>query len=94
MKTNPLLIIKSLGQSIWLDYIQRALLTSGEFQRLIDKDGVCGVTSNPSIFEKAVVEHHDYDAAIKMTQDIDANALYEHLAIEDLQQAADLLRPI
>ena len=94
MKTNPLLIIKNLGQSIWLDYILRALLTSGEFQRLIDKDGVCGVTSNPSIFEKAVVEHHDYDAAIKMTRGIDANALYEHLAIEDLQQAADLLLPL
>lgn len=94
MKASPLLTIKSLGQSIWLDYIQRTLLTSGDFQRLIDNDGICGVTSNPSILEKAIVEHHDYDAAIKMTQGIDANALYEHLAIEDLQQAADLLRPI
>jgi transaldolase len=94
MKSSPLLIVKSLGQSIWLDYIQRTLLTSGKFQRLIDKDGVCGVTSNPSILEKAIVEHHDYDAAIKTMRDTEANALYEHLAIEDLQQAADLLRPL
>jgi transaldolase len=94
MKTSPLLIIKNLGQSIWLDYIQRALLTSGDFQRLIDSDGVCGVTSNPSILEKAIVEHHDYDAAINMMRSADADAIYEHLAIEDLQQAADLLRPL
>jgi transaldolase len=94
MKTNPLMVIKSLGQSIWLDYIQRTLLTSGEFQCLIDEDGVCGVTSNPSILEKAIVEHHDYDAAIQKMQGADANALYEHLAIEDLQQAADLLHPL
>jgi transaldolase len=70
------------------------LLTSGDFQRLIDKDGVCGVTSNPSILEKAIVEHQDYDTAIQKMRGVDANALYEHLAIEDLQQAADLLRPL
>lgn len=93
MKTNPLQIVKGLGQSIWLDYIQRDLLNSGEFQQLIDNDAVCGVTSNPAIFEKAIVEHHDYDTAIKDMQAVDANSLYEHLAIADLQQAADLLRP-
>lgn len=93
MKINPLLTIKQLGQSVWLDYIQRGLLSSGEFQRLIDDDGVSGVTSNPAILEKAIVEHHDYDAAIKATQSTDATALYEQLAIIDLQQAADMLSP-
>jgi transaldolase len=94
MKSNPLMKVKQLGQSIWLDYIQRGLLASGEFQRMIDEDGVCGVTSNPAILKKAIVEHDDYDAAIKVSDHIDANALYEKLAIEDLQQAADLLRPV
>lgn len=94
MKTSPLSIVTSLGQSIWLDYIQRALLTGNEFQRLIDEDGVSGVTSNPAILEKAIVEHHDYDAAIRAMPGADAQALYEQLAIEDLQMAADLLSPI
>ena len=94
MNNNPLLIIKRLGQSVWLDYIQRALITNGGLQRLIDTDGVSGVTSNPAILEKAVVEHHDYDAAIRATSGLDAQVLYEHLAIEDLQQAADLFRPV
>lgn len=93
MNTNPLLTIKQLGQSIWLDYIQRALLTSGEFQNMIDNDGVSGVTSNPAILEKAIVEHHDYDAAIKAVHAANAPALYEQLAIADLQQAADMLAP-
>lgn len=93
MKANPLLQIKNLGQSIWLDYIHRALFSSGEFQQLIDNDGVCGVTSNPAILEKAIAEH-DYDAAIEAIQGLQENALYERLAIEDLQQAADLLYPI
>lgn len=94
MTTSPLLIVNRLGQSIWLDYIQRALLAGGEFQRMIDRDGVSGVTSNPAILEKAIVEHHDYDAEIEATSGLDARALYEQLAIEDLQQAADLLRPV
>lgn len=93
MKTNPLLRVKHLGQSIWLDYIQRDLLGSGEFQQLIDNDGVCGVTSNPAILQQAIVKHHDYDAAIQAMPDTDAATLYERLALDDLQQAADLLRP-
>lgn len=94
MKNSPLLAAKQLGQSIWLDYIQRGLLTSGEFQSMVDRDGVCGVTSNPAILKQAIVEHHDYDAAIKSTNYQDPVALYEKLAIEDLQHAADLLRPV
>ena len=61
---------------------------------MIDKDGVCGVTSNPSTLEKSIVEHQDYDTAIQKMRGADANALYEHLVIEDLQQTADLLHPL
>lgn len=93
MSLNPLLMVNRLGQSIWLDYIQRALLTNGDFQRMIDNDGVSGVTSNPAILEKAIVEHHDYDAAIRAMQSANTNALYEQLAVADLQAAADMLLP-
>lgn len=92
--TNTLLRVVELGQSIWLDYIQRALLTDGTFQLMIDESGISGVTSNPAILEKAIVEHHDYDAAIKAMSGVDGAALYEQLAVEDLRMAADLLRPI
>jgi transaldolase len=95
MKHNPLMKVKHLGQSVWLDYIQRGLLTSGEFQQMMDVDGVCGVTSNPAILKQAIVEHHDYDEVINGAMDLrNATALYEKLAIEDLQRAADLLRPV
>lgn len=61
---NPLLVIKSLGQSIWLDYIERGMLVSGELIHLIERDGLAGITSNPSIFEKAITSHEDYEADI------------------------------
>ncbi len=85
------------GQSIWLDFIRRDLLTSGEFARLV-KEGVRGVTTNPSIFEKAIAESTDYDAAleryVRSRKNEPASSLYERLAIEDIQQAADVLRPV
>ena len=93
MNSNPLLTIKQLGQSVWLDYIQRDLLSSGEFQRLIDEDGVSGVTSNPAILQKAIMEHHDYDPVIKAMRGSDAALMYQTCAIADLQQAADMLAP-
>ena len=85
------------GQSIWLDYIRRQSLQSGEFARLVKEDGIRGVTSNPSIFEKAIVESTDYGPALeRLVRDKDATAttIYEQLAVEDLQQAADILRPV
>ncbi|QSJ20524.1 bifunctional transaldolase/phosoglucose isomerase [Nostoc sp. UHCC 0702] len=94
---NPLQALQNYGQSIWLDYIRRSLITSGELQRLIDEDGVRGVTSNPAIFQKAIAGSTDYDDAIKTiedSQDQDAISLYEQLAIEDIQAAADILQPI
>ena len=94
---NPLGTLNTLGQSIWLDYIRRNLITSGDLRRLIEEDVLRGVTSNPAIFEKAIGGSTDYNDALMALQqedDRDAQALYERLAIEDIQAAADVLRPI
>lgn len=87
----------ALGQSIWLDYIRRDLLAGGGLQRLIDEDGLGGLTSNPAIFEKAIGGSSDYDGALAVlvAQGVtEPAALFEALAIEDIRQAADLLRPV
>lgn len=65
MKNNPLKKLGTLGQSIWLDYIRRDLIVSGKLRRLIEEDGLCGMNSNPSIFEKAIVDSQDYDQDIR-----------------------------
>ncbi len=96
MKDNPLLRLEKLGQSIWLDFIRRGQITSGELQKWIDEDGVTGVTSNPSIFEKAIAGSHDYDGAIRVSA-LEGKAVedtYWALAVEDVQSAADLFRPV
>lgn len=89
--------VQRLGQSIWLDYIQRSLLSSGRLQQLVGS-GLRGVTSNPSIFHQAITRSDDYDEAIAATirdnPDADAQTIYERLAVEDIQQAADVLRPV
>jgi transaldolase/glucose-6-phosphate isomerase len=85
------------GQSVWLDYMRRSLLDSGELQRLVDEDGVHGVTSNPSIFEKAIGGSTDYSAALEAIERVDdrpAGEIYEILAVDDIQRAADVLRPV
>jgi transaldolase/glucose-6-phosphate isomerase len=90
-------ISKKFGQSIWLDYIRRHLLESGELSRLIAEDGISGVTSNPSILEKAIAGSTDYDEDLKEFEsrgDHDAAEIYEHLAIADIRRAADILRPV
>jgi transaldolase/glucose-6-phosphate isomerase len=95
--TNPVKDLQKFGQSVWLDYIRRNLITSGELQRLIDEDGLRGITSNPAIFEKAISGSNDYADLLKSLQprtDLDAKARYELLAIRDIQDAADLLRPV
>src|SRR5580765_92984 len=95
---NPLKELGGQGQSIWLDYIRRNLLRSGELKRLVDEDGIRGVTSNPTIFEKAITGSTDYDDALRalLAKDpkTDVAALYERLAIEDIQMAADVLRGV
>jgi len=93
---NPLQSLQDYGQSVWLDYIRRSLITSGELQRLLDEDGLRGVTSNPSIFEKAIAGSTDYKDILDAAESrgLDAKSLYEKLAIRDIQDAADLLHPV
>ena len=93
---NPLIQLQNFGQSIWLDYIRRDLMTSGELQRLITEDGLRGMTSNPSIFEKAIAggQYQDFLDSLAGRTDLDAKGRYELLAIRDIQDAADLLRPV
>ena len=95
--TNPLQQLTQAGQSIWLDYMHRKLMESGELERLIAEDGVTGMTSNPSIFEKAIGEGADYDDRIKAAMaeaDLSPMELYEKVAIKDIQDAADVLKPV
>jgi transaldolase/glucose-6-phosphate isomerase len=96
MNKNPLLGLETFGQSVWLDFLRRNALSNGEIQALIDQDGVSGLTSNPSIFEKAIAGSHDYDNAIRsMALENKSTAeIYEALTIEDIQRAADFFRPI
>lgn len=96
MNKNPLLGLETFGQSVWLDYLSRNALESGEIKGLIEQDGVSGLTSNPSIFEKAIAESHDYDHAIH-TMALEGKSIeeiYQALTVEDIQHAADLFRPI
>jgi transaldolase/glucose-6-phosphate isomerase len=89
--------LHAYGQSVWLDYIRRSLITSGELQRLIDEDGLRGVTSNPAIFEKAIIGSTDYSEALKtfeQKKEWGVQAIYEQLAVRDIQDAADVFRPV
>jgi len=96
MKDNALLKLEGFGQSIWLDFISRGMLNSGELLRLINEDGVSGVTSNPAIFEKAIAESNDYDDAIHSlaSEGKSAGVIYEELAVADIRRSADLFRPL
>jgi transaldolase/glucose-6-phosphate isomerase len=94
---NKLRQLEMCGQSLWLDYLRRALIESGELLALIEHDGLKGVTTNPSIFEKAIGETDEYVDALKQFQaqeDHGNFAIYEHLAIADIRAAADMLRPV
>src|SRR5262249_8358645 len=93
---NRLRALQVFGQSVWLDYIRRSLLTSGELRRLIDEDGLRGVTSNPAIFEKAIAGSADYRDLLESpgARSLDAQALYEKIAVRDIQDAADVLKPV
>jgi len=93
---NPLNRLEALGQSLWLDYIERKLLTGGEMERLIRDDGISGVTSNPAIFEKAIAQHAEYDAEIAeiARRGLDTQKIYEELTVADVSRAADLLRGV
>ena len=94
---NPLQQLLDYGQSMWLDYIRRDLFTSGKLKKMIQEDGLRGMTSNPSIFEKAIADSSLYDDMLKSLssrKDLDATGRFEVLAIRDIQDAADALRPV
>ena len=94
---NPVKELEEHGQSVWLDFLARGFVARGDLKRLIDADGVKGVTSNPSIFEKAIDSSDEYDAAIGKALgrgDRSVAALFERLAVEDIQNAAEVLRPV
>jgi len=96
MKDNPLKRLETLSQSIWLDYIRRDLIASGQLRRLIDEDGLRGMTSNPAIFEKAIAESHIYDQDIHdmALKKKDVKIIYETLSQRDVQNAADEFRAV
>lgn len=96
MSTNPLRKLQQYGQSVWLDFLSRNLIRSGQLQKLIDADGLTGMTSNPAIFEKAISGSADYDSDIRalLEKDASPSEIYETLAVADIREAADHLRPI
>ena len=94
---NPLERLQDCGQAVWLDFLARRFIAEGGLSKLIEQDGLTGVTSNPSIFEKAIAGSAEYDSSLKTVEtqgDCDVMALYERLAIEDIQHAANVLRPV
>src|SRR5579863_7777131 len=94
---NPLKQLLNYGQAMWLDYIRRDLFTTGKLKQMIANDGLRGMTSNPSIFEKAIADSSLYDDMLKSLaarKDLDATGRYEQIAIRDIQDAADTLRPV
>jgi transaldolase / glucose-6-phosphate isomerase len=94
---NPLKKLNDFGQVVWLDFLSRKFIAEGGLKKLVEEDGLTGVTSNPSIFEKAIAGSEDYDSSLKEFEskdDFDIMTLYEKLAIEDIQNAADVLRPV
>jgi transaldolase len=96
MQTNKVKSIHDFGQSIWLDFFDRKIIDSGKLKKLIDEDGVSGVTSNPSIFEKAISSSSDYDGDIaKLSQQKSSNDdIFFSLAVKDIKRAADLFKPV
>ena len=96
MSDNPLKQLSNLGQSIWLDYIRRDLISSGELRHLIENDGLHGMTSNPSIFEKAISGSNDYDDDIHAMSAAGKNCkeIYEAISLQDVIHAANVFRPV
>jgi transaldolase len=96
METNRVKQIHSFGQSIWLDFIDREIMSTGKLKKLIDEDGVRGVTSNPAIFEKAITSSSDYDADIRQLSETDKTneEIFFGLAVKDIQNATDLFKGV
>jgi transaldolase len=96
MKSNPLNRLREFGQSIWLDFLSRKIMRSGELKKLIEEDGVQGMTSNPSIFNKSITggEHYDEDIKEMTGKGKEPSEIYEAIAVKDVQDAADMFRPV
>jgi transaldolase len=96
MTTNHLLEIKQFGQSIWMDNLSRDLIQSGELKQLVESQGICGITSNPAIFEKAIAGNAIYDADIEkgVQAGLPTNQIYESLIFDDIRNACDILQPV
>ena len=96
MSENRLKEIQKFGQSIWYDNIQKGMISSGAFQQMIAQDGLCGVTSNPTIFDKAVSKSADYDQDIArdVAKGLDSEAIYWNLVVQDIQDAANIFLPV
>ena len=94
--TNPLAQLAKAGQSVWYDQMERKLVSSGALQKMIDEDDLRGLTSNPTIFEKAIGGSEDYDAQLRMlaSQGKSRDEIYDELVIEDIGNAADVFRPV
>src|SRR5205085_7247217 len=94
--TNPLIEMQRLGQSPWHDNIRRQLLTSGKLKKMVQDGDITGLTSNPTIFEQAIAGSTDYDETIETLarDDRDAGQIFDRLAIEDIQGAADVFKPV
>jgi len=94
--TNPLKALLEFGQSPWMDYIRRDLLTSGKLKKMIDEDGLMGMTSNPTIFEKAITGSKDYSDILESPEakKLDAKGVYEKIAIRDVQDATDIFKSV
>jgi transaldolase len=93
---NALLGLQKYGQSVWLDYIRRNIILNGELQKLIDQDGLRGITSNPSIFEKAIAGSNDYTDLLTQLgkQGLPTGQIYERIVVRDIQDSADKLLPV
>src|SRR5215813_1180205 len=93
---NPLKGLLTYGQSPWMDYIRRDLLTGGGLQKMIDNDGLRGMTSNPAIFEKSIESSKDYADIIEAPESkkLDAKGVYERIAVRDVQDACDIFTPV
>src|SRR5207245_3550060 len=93
---NPLKALLEFGQSPWMDYIRRDLLTSGGLKKMIQEDGLMGMTSNPTIFEKAITGSKDYSDILESPEakKLDAKGVYERIAIRDVQDATDIFKPV
>src|SRR5260370_41523202 len=95
-ETNPLKGLLAYGQSPWMDYVRRDLLTSGQLKKYIDDDGLRGMTSNPAIFEKAITGSNLYNDILNSPEAkrLDANGVFEKIAFRDIEDACDIFKPV